>query len=72
VSARPAKGDAAYDPATGRVGVVQCVCSATEMCLGRSEWPHARVAYLRPAGGGREWLADPDALTFAEAQRDES
>lgn len=49
-------GAHAYDPGSGRVGIVQVLVDPylTEKCK--------RVAWLRPEGGGCEWRANADKL----------
>lgn len=57
----PAPGQVAYDPASGRTGVLQAVHSATELCFDHRV-TGSRVAFLRPARGGVEWTADASTL----------
>ncbi|GHJ31546.1 hypothetical protein TPA0910_59790 [Streptomyces hygroscopicus subsp. sporocinereus] len=59
----PAPGQVAYDPASGRTGVIQAVHSVAELLFDhRMTGP--RVAFLRPEGGGVEWTADAATLRF--------
>ncbi|KRV48531.1 hypothetical protein AQ490_25005 [Wenjunlia vitaminophila] len=51
-----------YDPATGRTGVLQAILPAEELIADRSTAPGKHVAFLRPEGGGVEWLADATTL----------
>lgn len=71
VEAVPLKGQlgrAVMDELTGRTGVLMAVMAAEELAyttglehLGRTRW----VAFLRPQGGGREWVTTPDAVRGA-------
>ncbi|MES4905741.1 MULTISPECIES: hypothetical protein [unclassified Streptomyces] len=63
----PALGQVAYDPASGRTGVVQAVYSAAELCFDH-RMTGSRVAFLRPARGGVEWLADASTLRSPVAE----
>ncbi|MFI0779263.1 hypothetical protein [Streptomyces sp. NPDC021212] len=67
---RPVTGQMAYDPASGRTGVVQAVHAADELLFDHQVTAH-RVAFLRPERGGVEWTADATALRFP-AQGDRS
>jgi hypothetical protein len=61
----PRVGEEAYDAATGRVGVLQDVCHVNDLAFDhRMAGP--RVAFLRPAQGGREWMTDAGNVTFPE------
>ncbi|MGY0059276.1 hypothetical protein ACWY4P_22435 [Streptomyces sp. LZ34] len=62
-------GQEAYDAATGRVGVLQDVCHVDDLAFDhRMSGP--RVAFLRPAEGGREWMTDAENVRFpAEAKK---
>ncbi|MBP8538116.1 hypothetical protein [Streptomyces sp. MK37H] len=59
----PAPGQVAYDPASGRTGVVQAVHSVAELRFDH-RMTSDRVAFLRPERGGVEWTADAWALRF--------
>ncbi|MFJ1992946.1 hypothetical protein [Streptomyces asiaticus] len=59
----PAPGQVAYDPASGRTGVVRAVHSVAELCFDH-RMSSDRVAFLRPERGGVEWTADAGALRF--------
>ncbi|OMI40399.1 hypothetical protein SPAR_06040 [Streptomyces sparsogenes DSM 40356] len=57
----PGPGQLAYDPVSGRTGVVQAVHPTAELCFDHQvTGPH--VAFLRPARGGVEWTADASTL----------
>jgi hypothetical protein len=61
----PKVGQHAYDAATGRVGVLQAIHDIGELAFDhRMQGP--RVAFLRPAEGGQEWLTDAGSVTFPE------
>ncbi|MFF7653626.1 hypothetical protein ACFZCY_28015 [Streptomyces sp. NPDC007983] len=60
---RPAPGQIAYDPASGRTGVVQAVHTVDELLFDHQVTSH-RVAFLRPERGGVEWTADATTLRF--------
>ncbi|ADI09435.1 hypothetical protein SBI_06315 [Streptomyces bingchenggensis BCW-1] len=61
----PKVGQEAYDAATGRVGVLQDVCHVDDLIFDhRMSGP--RVAFLRPAEGGREWMTDARNVRFPE------
>jgi len=60
---RPAPGQVAYDPASGRTGVVQAVHPAAELIFDHQVTGH-RIAFLRPERGGIEWTADAATLRF--------
>ncbi|RSS35729.1 hypothetical protein EF902_37155 [Streptomyces sp. WAC05858] len=62
----PAPGQVAYDPASGRTGVVQAVHGVAELCFDH-QMTSGRVAFLRPERGGVEWTADAGALRFPAA-----
>ncbi|MDT0545912.1 MULTISPECIES: hypothetical protein [unclassified Streptomyces] len=64
----PKVGQEAYDAATGRVGVLQAVCHVDDLAFDHG-MPGPRVAFLRPAGGGREWLTDAGNVRFPEEAR---
>ncbi|GAA1091573.1 MULTISPECIES: hypothetical protein [Streptomyces violaceusniger group] len=59
----PAPGQVAYDPVSGRTGVVQAVHGVAEL-LFEHRMTGDRVAFLRPERGGVEWTADVAALRF--------
>lgn len=59
----PAPGQVAYDPASGRTGVVQAVHGVAELLFDH-RMTSDRVAFLRPERGGVEWTADAGALRF--------
>jgi hypothetical protein len=61
----PKVGQEAYDAATGRVGVLQDVCHVDELAFDH-RMPGPRVAFLRPAEGGREWMTDAGNVKFLE------
>jgi hypothetical protein len=61
----PKVGQEAYDAATGRVGVLQDVCHVDELAFDH-RMPGPRVAFLRPAEGGREWMTDARNVEFPE------
>ncbi|MGP3946036.1 hypothetical protein [Streptomyces sp. 6N106] len=58
-----APGQVAYDPVSGRTGVVQAVHSVAELLFDH-RMTSDRVAFLRPERGGVEWTADAAALCF--------
>ncbi|WP_055413975.1 MULTISPECIES: hypothetical protein [Streptomyces] len=61
----PKVGQEAYDTATGRVGVLQDVCHVDDLIFDhRMSGP--RVAFLRPAEGGREWMTDAENVKFPQ------
>lgn len=57
----PCPGQVAYDPVSGRTGVVQAVHPAAELCFDH-QVTGLHVAFLRPTRGGVEWLADAATL----------
>ncbi|MEU8723251.1 hypothetical protein [Streptomyces antimycoticus] len=59
----PAPGQVAYDPASGRTGVIQAVHTVAELLFDH-QMSGPRFAFLRPEGGGVEWTADAAALRF--------
>ncbi|MBI0296648.1 hypothetical protein JBE04_19850 [Streptomyces sp. PRKS01-29] len=59
----PAPGQVAYDPVSGRTGVVQAVHGVAELLFDH-RMTSDRVASLRPERGGVEWTADAAALRF--------
>ncbi|WP_413801554.1 hypothetical protein [Streptomyces iranensis] len=59
----PAPGQVAYDPASGRTGVVQAVHGVAELRFDH-RMTGDRVAFLRPERGGVEWTADAGDLRF--------
>ncbi|MDT0545561.1 hypothetical protein [Streptomyces lonegramiae] len=61
----PKVGQEAYDAATGRVGVLQAVCHVDDLIFDH-RMPGPRVAFLRPAEGGREWMTDAENVKFPE------
>lgn len=61
MNARPRPGEAAYDPASGRTGMVQPIHYADELLFDHQATGH-RVAFLRPPAGGVEWTADAETL----------
>ncbi|WP_238545414.1 MULTISPECIES: hypothetical protein [Streptomyces] len=64
----PQVGQEAYDAATGRVGVLQAIHDIGELAFDH-KMSGPRVAFLRPAEGGEEWLTDPGNVRFPkEAQ----
>ncbi|MDX3231073.1 hypothetical protein [Streptomyces sp. ME19-01-6] len=63
----PAPGQVAYDPASGRTDVLQAVYSAAELCFDH-QVTGTRVAFLRSARGGVEWLADAATLQSPAAE----
>ncbi|WP_055547491.1 hypothetical protein [Streptomyces sp. NBRC 110028] len=65
---RPGPGQVAYDPASGRTGVVQAVHPAAELIFDHQVTGH-RVAFLRPERGGVEWTADAATLLFPTSGR---
>ncbi|MGP4002942.1 hypothetical protein [Streptomyces sp. 8N706] len=66
----PGPGQEAYDPVSGRAGVVQAVLSPDEL-LFEHHMTGKHIAFLRPAAGGVEWTADAEALRFpAEREGD--
>ncbi|MEU5030316.1 hypothetical protein [Streptomyces milbemycinicus] len=64
----PQVGQEAYDAATGRVGVLQAIHDVSELAFDH-KMSGPRVAFLRPAQGGEEWLADPGNVRFPEEVR---
>ena len=58
---RPVPGQMAYDPASGRTGVVQAAHSPDELLFDHQATGY-RVAFLRPERGGVEWTADAATL----------
>ncbi|MER7790224.1 hypothetical protein [Streptomyces sp. NPDC097640] len=58
-------GEEAYDAASGRVGVLQAVCHVDDLIFDH-RMPGPRVAFLRPAEGGREWMTDSGNVKFPE------
>ncbi|MGW8379253.1 hypothetical protein [Streptomyces sp. ODS28] len=59
-------GRTVTDGRTGAAGTLMAVVAYSDIChigglnhLGRTEW----VAFVRPLGGGREWVTTPDAVT---------
>ncbi|WP_431774971.1 hypothetical protein [Streptomyces cucumeris] len=60
---RPAPGQVAYDPASGRTGVVQAVHPVAELLFDHRVTAQ-HIAFLRPERGGVEWTADATALRF--------
>ncbi|MEU5643280.1 hypothetical protein [Streptomyces milbemycinicus] len=66
----PKVGQEAYDTATGRMGVLQAIHDVSDLAFDHA-MPGPRVAFLRPAEGGEEWLTDPGNIRFPrEAQTD--
>ncbi|MEU5639583.1 hypothetical protein [Streptomyces milbemycinicus] len=61
----PKVGQEAYDAATGRVGVLRDVCHVDDLIF-EHRMPGPRVAFLRPAEGGREWMTDAGNVRFPE------
>ncbi|MGY0058242.1 hypothetical protein ACWY4P_17090 [Streptomyces sp. LZ34] len=59
----PGLGQEAYDPISGRSGVVQAIHATTELLFDH-KMTGSRVAFLRPARGGVEWTADAATLRF--------
>ncbi|MFF4475464.1 hypothetical protein ACFY1A_00250 [Streptomyces sp. NPDC001520] len=65
----PKRGQQAYDAATGRIGVLQDVCHVDVLAFDhKMEGP--RVAFLRPASGGLEWMTDAKNVQFPEEAKD--
>ncbi|MEU0811405.1 hypothetical protein [Streptomyces sp. NPDC005970] len=65
----PKVGQEAYDAATGRVGVLQAVCHVDDLIFDHG-MPGPRVAFLRPAEGGREWMTDAENVKFPEEAKE--
>lgn len=61
---RPTTGERAYDPATGRTGVVMGVHSRRDLLYDDRDVHAPCIAFLRPEGGGLEWEADASALEY--------
>lgn len=61
----PQRGQEAYDAATGRTGVLQDVCHVDDLAFDHG-MPGPRVAFLRPAEGGEEWMTDAGNVKFPE------
>ena len=65
----PAEGEGrrrlARDEATGGVGELMYVGDFEDPA--RYPRRRQRVAFLRPEGGGREWITDPDHVTVLGA-----
>ncbi|MDX3231093.1 hypothetical protein [Streptomyces sp. ME19-01-6] len=57
----PGPGQEAYDPISGRTGVVQAIHPTTELLFDH-KMTGSLTAFLRPARGGVEWTADAATL----------
>ena len=65
----PKHGQQVYDAATGRTGVLQDVCHVDVLAFDH-KMTGPRVAFLRPVGGGLEWMAEARDVQFPEEAKD--
>ncbi|NUK86726.1 hypothetical protein [Streptomyces lunaelactis] len=64
---KPEAGDRVRDTATGRVGIFQGVYDWQPMNVPKWDQPPPKpMAFIRPEGGGAEWMTPPYEVEFAD------